>query len=86
MKRIVGVALLLLLAGVPAFCKTHEETYPVLCSVLWAAVKDTLRNSGKYGIIGIDNMEMTASFILAGRWGESGGKSLYSNNNLDPAG
>jgi hypothetical protein len=29
-------------------------------------VKDTLRNSGKYGIIGIDNTELTASFNIGG--------------------
>jgi hypothetical protein len=35
---------------------------------LWAAVKDTIRNSGKYGIIGIDSNEMTASFNIGGSW------------------
>jgi hypothetical protein len=34
--------------------------------VLWAALKDTLRNSGKYGIIAIDNLEMTASYNIGG--------------------
>jgi hypothetical protein len=29
-------------------------------------VKDALRNSGKYGILGIDNTEMTASFVIGG--------------------
>jgi hypothetical protein len=33
---------------------------------MWPAVKDTLRNSGKYGIIGIDNTEMTASYNIGG--------------------
>jgi hypothetical protein len=75
MKRIVGVTLLLLLTGAPGFAKTHTETYPVPCSVLWAAVKDTLRNSGKYGIIGIDNTEMTASFNIGGTLG---GKRINS--------
>jgi hypothetical protein len=37
--------------------------------VLWPAVKDTPRNSGKYGILGIDNTEMTASFVIGGTLG-----------------
>jgi hypothetical protein len=59
--------MLLIVAG-PSFAKTHKDMYSVSCSVLWPAVKDTLRNSGKYGILGIDNTEVTASFvILVGR-------------------
>jgi hypothetical protein len=65
MKRIVLVILLLTLAA-PGFASTHKELYNVPCSVLWPALKDTLRNSGKYGIIGIDNAEMTASYNIGG--------------------
>jgi hypothetical protein len=65
MKRIVLVVLLLTLA-LPGFASTHKELYNVPCSVLWPALKDTLRNSGKYGIIGIDNIEMTASYNIGG--------------------
>ena len=50
----------------PVFAKTHKEVYEVTCSVLWPAVKDTLRNSGKYGIISINNEEMTASYNIGG--------------------
>jgi hypothetical protein len=49
--------------------------YSVSCNVLWVAVKDTLRNSGKYGILGIDNTEMTASFVIGGTLG---GKRINS--------
>jgi hypothetical protein len=67
MRRFVVVALIFLTAtGPAAFAKTHKDMYAVQCSVLWPAVKDTLRNSGKYGIIGIDNTEMTASFNIGG--------------------
>jgi hypothetical protein len=65
MKNVV-VALILLALAVPAFGKTHEDTFGVPCNELWAAVKDTLRNSGKYGIIGIDNSELTASYNIGG--------------------
>ena len=46
--------------------KTHKELFETSCNELWPAVKDTLRNSGKYGIIGIDNGEMTASYNIGG--------------------
>jgi hypothetical protein len=64
-KRIV-ILILLLSFGVPAFASTHKDMYNVPCSELWRALKDTLRNSGKYGIIGIDNEEMTASYNMGG--------------------
>jgi hypothetical protein len=75
MKKFVVLGVLLSLVPVPSFCKTHKEMYQVSCSVLWPAVKDALRNSGKYGIIGIDNTEMTASFVIGG---SLGGKRINS--------
>jgi hypothetical protein len=66
MRRITVVSLMLLLVAGPSFAKTHKEMYSVSCSALWPAVKDTLRNSGKYGILGIENSEMTASFVIGG--------------------
>lgn len=75
MKKFVVVALLSLILAVPTFGKTHKEVYPVPCSELWPAVKDTLRNSGKYGIIGIDNAELTASYNIGGGLG---GKRINS--------
>ncbi len=66
MKRFVVVALMVLIVAGPSFAKTHKEVYTVPCTTLWPAVKDTLRNSGKYGIIGIDNEEMTASYNIGG--------------------
>ena len=65
MKRIVIGALLSILA-IPAFGKTHKEIYNMSCSTLWPAVKDTLKNSGKYGIVSIDNTEMIASYNIGG--------------------
>ena len=66
MKRFGVVVLMLLAVGAPSFAKTHKENYSVSCAALWPAVKDTLRNSGKYGILGIENTEMTASFVIGG--------------------
>jgi hypothetical protein len=45
---------------------THRDLYNAPCNELWRALKDTLRNSGKYGIISIDNDEMTASYNMGG--------------------
>jgi hypothetical protein len=58
--------MLLLVLAAPGFAKTHKDVFDVPCNILWPAVKDTLRNSGKYGIIGIDNSEMTASYNMGG--------------------
>ncbi len=66
MKRFIAVIVFLSLVAVPSFCKTHKDTYQVSCNVLWSAVKDTLRNSGKYGIISITDSEMTASYNIGG--------------------
>jgi len=66
MRRITVVGLMLLVISGPSFAKTHKDVYQVACSVLWPAVKDTLRNSGKYGILGIENTEMTSSFVIGG--------------------
>jgi len=64
MRQFAVLALMLSIVAGPSFAKTHKDLYSVPCSTLWPAVKDTLRNSGKYGILGIDNTEMTASFII----------------------
>ena len=64
-KRFVNVALLLALA-VPAFAKMQSDVFSVPCSVLWPAVNDTVKNSGKYGFVGIDNTAMTISFTAGG--------------------
>jgi hypothetical protein len=64
MRRFAVAVLLVSIVAVPSFAKTHKDDYSVSCTVLWAAVKDTLRNSGKYGIMGLDNTEMTASFSI----------------------
>ena len=65
MKRTL-VTLFLFACSTSAFAKTHSYIYPMPCTQLWPAVKDTLRNSGKYGILGIDSGEMTASYNIGG--------------------
>ncbi len=65
MKRLLIFALLFAFA-IPAIASTHKDSYNVPCGTLWQAVRDTLRNSGKYGIIGISSEEMTASYNIGG--------------------
>ncbi len=60
------VALVLGTCAPVALAKTHKDNYLVSCDQLWRAIKDTLRNSGKYGIIAIDNNELTASYNIGG--------------------
>src|ERR1700756_4963234 len=65
MKRLFALVLLALIS-VPTFASTHKDAFNVPCNELWRAVKDVLKNSGKYGIIAIDNNEMTASYNMGG--------------------
>ena len=83
MKRFVVVSILMLSVAMPSFCKTHKDMYSVSCSVLWPAVKDALRNSGKYGILGIDSNEMTASFVIGGTLGGKRINSVVLNGKGD---
>lgn len=64
MRGISVVAVAVLIIAVPSFAKTHKDMYSVPCSTLWPAVKDTLRNSGKYGILGMVDSEMTATYSM----------------------
>jgi hypothetical protein len=79
MKRILVLALLFAFSA-PVFAKTHKDTYNVPCNTLWQAVRDTLRNSGKYGIIGIDSTEMTASYNMGGNLTGKRINSMLLNN------
>jgi len=64
MKRLGMTLFALLMVAEPSFAKVHKDMYSVSCSTLWTAVKDTLRNSGKYGILGMDSTEMSATYSM----------------------
>jgi hypothetical protein len=64
MRRFAAVTLMLLIGAEPSFAKVRKDLYSVPCSVLWPAVKDTVRNSGNYAILLIDQTEMIASFAI----------------------
>jgi hypothetical protein len=84
MKRLGRAFLVLLLIAEPSLAKVHKETYSVSCTTLWSAVKDTLRNSGKYGILGMDNAEMTATYSMGlGSAGQKRQNSVVLNVKSD---
>jgi hypothetical protein len=56
------VAFVSLAVAVPAFGKTYKNTYPVACSQVWTAVKDTLSNPENYTVVQSNDTQMTASY------------------------
>ena len=61
--RLVIGALLSLALALPAFGKTYKTTYPVACSELWSAVKDTLGNpENNYEVVASDDTQMHADY------------------------
>jgi hypothetical protein len=62
MMKPVVVMLMALVLAVPSFGKTHKTTYPVPCSELWGAVKDTLGNQENYNVLSTDDALMSASY------------------------
>jgi hypothetical protein len=40
----------------------HKDNYPVPCSQLWSAVKDTLGNAENYSVVASDDTKMTAMY------------------------
>jgi hypothetical protein len=61
--RVAGIAFLLVAFALPALGKTYKSTYPVPCTDVWAAVKDTLGNpDNNYQVVENDDAQMAASF------------------------
>ena len=64
MKRMGVIGVMLMLAAGTSSARTVKEAYTVPCGTLWRAVKDTVRNSGYYAVVLLDNNEMIASFVI----------------------
>ncbi len=60
--RLLALALVSVAIALPAFGKTYKNTYPVPCSEVWAAVKDTLGNGDNYEVVKNDDGTMMASY------------------------
>ncbi len=58
------IAVILLALAAPAYAKTHKDSFDVPCATLWTAVKDTVRDSGKYIVVSVDEADMTASYSM----------------------
>jgi hypothetical protein len=62
--RYFVLACLLAFAAVPMFGEVQVYSYSMPCGALWPAVKDTVRNSGNYATVLLDDAEMVASFAI----------------------
>ena len=60
--RLIAVAFLSLALALPSPGKTYKSTYPMPCSEVWNAVKDTLSNPENYNVVESHDAEMTASY------------------------
>jgi hypothetical protein len=47
-----------------AWAKVHTEIFDITCNVLWSALNDTLKNSGKYSTITLDDPDVMAVFVV----------------------
>ena len=60
--RIAIIACWMLCITSPVFGKTYKTTYPVPCSQVWSAVKETLNNPENYTVTENDDAKMHASY------------------------
>jgi hypothetical protein len=51
-----------LFLALPMSGETYKNTYPVACTDLWGAVKDTLSNPDNYTVVASDDAKMAASY------------------------
>ena len=65
MKYFILAGVLVLMTA-PTFGQVQVYSYAMPCDALWRAVRDTVRNSGKYAPLLLDSKEMVASFAIAG--------------------
>lgn len=67
--RKVFVVVALLLTTTTAFGKTRDYEFKEPCGHVWAAIRDVLMKSGKYGILFMNDKDMTASYNIGGFMG-----------------
>ena len=60
--RIRIVVVLLMSFALPALGNAYKYAYPVACSEIWGAVKDTLANPDNYANVQSDDASMTAAY------------------------
>ena len=60
--RLVVMGFVALSLAMPVIGKTYKSTYPIACSEVWPAVKETLGNAENYAVVENDDAKMTASY------------------------
>ena len=60
--RLTVLGFMLLALALPMFGETYKDSYPIPCTDVWSAVKDTLSNPENYSVKGSDDAKMTASY------------------------
>ncbi len=60
--KLLVVAFISCSAALPAFGMTYKDTYPIPCSDVWSAVKDTLSNQDNYEVRQSDDAKMHAEY------------------------
>jgi PEGA domain len=58
--------LIALLATSTAFAKTHDYDMKAPCGHVWAAVREVIMHSGKYGVLYMNDKDLTASYNIGG--------------------
>jgi hypothetical protein len=64
MRKVLLVMALLLTST--AFAKTHDYDLEAPCGHVWAAVREVVMHSGKYGVLYMNDKDMTASYNIGG--------------------
>lgn len=75
MRRLLLVVVLLFPST--TFAKTHEEPFDAPCPSVWAAVRQVLLYSGKYGLLFASNEDMAASYNIGGALGGKRTNSVH---------
>jgi len=60
--RLAIMALMALGLALPASGETYKTSYPMPCSDLWPAVKDTLGDAENYQVVTMDEAQMAATY------------------------
>src|ERR1017187_2061267 len=79
--KLLVVALMSLALALPAFGKSHKNSYSFPCSEVWSAVKDTLGNAENYGKVELNETTMTAAYHVKHSFHISAGGAILQRTN-----
>jgi hypothetical protein len=81
MRRLLLLIALPFLLPSVTFAKTHEQPFDTPCANVWAAVRQVLLYSGKYGLLFASNEDMAASYNIGGALGGKRTNSVHLKAN-----